>query len=174
MCRTAYCGFLQVYDSQYKTFWQALCQTHRSNDVRDVRHCSARSSSQVHDLCSGLYVDLVYSSQDGCCQLGAERVPGSVFDFSFSLLTEQSQKTERLNVTVRPQQLISQENTKRLKFLYNQTDTEISPPHSSASLRTQTLQWPCSWSPEHPPSLCRWTHLSKHTEHMLNHEVMTA
>lgn len=61
---------------------------HRSNYVRNVGHCGARGSSQIHDLCSGLDVDLVYSSQDGCCQLGAEWIPGSVFNLSLSFLTD--------------------------------------------------------------------------------------
>lgn len=60
--------------------------THWSNYVRNMRHCGARGSSQVHDLCSRLDMDLVHSSQNSCSQLGAEWIPGSVFNLCLSFL----------------------------------------------------------------------------------------
>lgn len=68
------------------SYKEKVCGTHGSNDVGNVGHCGARGSSQVHDLGSRLDVDLVDSSQDGRSQLGAERIPGSVFNLSLSFL----------------------------------------------------------------------------------------
>lgn len=60
--------------------------THWSDYVRNMRHRGARGSSQVHDLCSRLDMDLVHSSQNSCSQLGAKRIPGSVFNLCLSFL----------------------------------------------------------------------------------------
>lgn len=51
-----------------------------------MRHRGARGSSQVHDLCSRLDMDLVHSSQNSCSQLGAEWIPGSVFNLCLPFL----------------------------------------------------------------------------------------
>lgn len=76
-----------------------MCSTHWSNNVRHMGHCGARGSSQVHDLSSRLDVDLVYSSQDGSCQLGTERVPGSVLNFSLSFLRREQNQSCRFHKT---------------------------------------------------------------------------
>lgn len=60
--------------------------THWPDYVRNMRHRGAGGSSQVHDLCSRLDMDLVHSSQNSCSQLGAEWIPGSVFNLCLSFL----------------------------------------------------------------------------------------
>lgn len=63
--------------------------TYRSDYIRNVGHCCARGSSQVHDFCPGLDMNLVYPPQDGSGQLRAEGVPGSVFNFTLTVLTQE-------------------------------------------------------------------------------------
>lgn len=67
-------------------------KTYRSDDIRHVGHCCARGGSQVHDLCPWLDVNLVHSAQDGCGQLRAEGVPGSVFNFALTFLSQGGNK----------------------------------------------------------------------------------
>lgn len=94
--------------------------THRSNYIRNMGHCGARGSSQVHDLCSWLDMDLVYSSQDSCCQLGAERIPGSVFNLSLSLLTDSK---KRVNPNFKSGYLTRDNSCRYHKFI-TKTDAE--------------------------------------------------
>lgn len=83
----------------FGSYKERVCGTHGSNDVRNVGHCGARGSSQVHDLGSRLDVDLVNSSQDGRSQLGAERIPGSVFNLSLSFLPRPKRTSTQIVVT---------------------------------------------------------------------------
>ena len=60
--------------------------THWADDIRDVGDGGARGSPEVEDLGPRLDVDLVHPAQDRRCQLGTERVPGTVLNFVISLL----------------------------------------------------------------------------------------
>lgn len=54
-----------------------------------MRDGGARGSPKVEHLGPWLDVDLVHSTQDRCCQLGAEGVPGTILDFVISLLGQE-------------------------------------------------------------------------------------
>lgn len=60
-------------------------ETIRADNIRHVGDGGARGCAKVQHLGPRLDVDLVYTAQDCCCQLGAEGVPGSVFNLVISL-----------------------------------------------------------------------------------------
>lgn len=55
-------------------------ETLRSDNVRDVGHCGARSGAQVQYLGAGRHVDVVDTAENGGGQLRSERIPHTVLD----------------------------------------------------------------------------------------------